>query len=154
MSTYPNDTQPYNLKAVSASEKPAVPAWAQAPPSVSHLQPAQSTMSDRESYNPHPPPAQSIPFSFHSPFAPGVFGGGWDAVSGLQQAMMEQGEGDLTGVRRVGSCLVPGPDTVRQIALLQSRLTRGLGPEFIDQRQGPGGQHALPFSVSFLSNLH
>lgn len=48
-------------------------------------------------------------------------------------------KGDTNRMQAAESQSAPGWDTARQIAALQVKLDRALGPEFISQRSGQGG---------------
>ena len=106
----------------ASSSKPPVPDHFKAPLPVSN--------TAAKDYN----PTYVAPSPMIMTGQPGTFGAGWDGNGpgsfGSQQHPSHD-DGHHAG---------PSYETARQIATLQSRLDRKLGPEYVSQRAGPGGE--------------
>ena len=114
----------YNNSASSSNAKPPIPAHFQAPLPIASTQ--------NKDYN----PTYVAPSPLFMTGVPGTFGAGWD---GNGPGSFQSGSGGGQHPDGGGHS-GPSYETAKQIATLQSRLDRKLGPEYVSQRAGPGGK--------------
>jgi len=72
-------------------------------------------------------------------FTPTSFGAGWQGSVLSTFGADGPPTGDSARMQAAEGLAPPGWETARQIAALQVKLDRQLGPEFISQRSGQGG---------------
>lgn len=120
--------------------RPSVPQQYQAkPPSTQYFPPASAVHS---SVMPPGTPFQGQNTQTYLPsqaFTPTSFGAGWQGSVLSTFGADGPPTGDSARMMAAESLAAPGWDTARQIAALQVKLDRQLGPEFVSQRAGQGG---------------